>query len=196
MSAAKRAQLAAHWGSGTPFWERYVLWVQGVAVGDWGTSLRYNAPVIHVVGERFASSFVLMVSAWLLSGVLGVTLGIAAGAHRDGPVDRVVRGACIALSSTPAFWVGIVALMVFSVALGWFPIGFSAPIGASVSDISLFERVRHVPYRCSPSRSPDFPASPSIRVKRSLTCWRAITLLARARGESGRDVCLRHGFAI
>ena len=34
--------------------------------------------------------------------------------------------------------------MVFSVALGWFPIGFSAPIGASVSDISLFERVRHV----------------------------------------------------
>ena len=79
MSAAKRAQLAAHWGSGAPFWERYVLWAQGVVVGDWGTSLRYNAPVIHVVGERFASSFVLMVSAWLLSGVLGVTLGIAAG---------------------------------------------------------------------------------------------------------------------
>lgn len=195
MSAAKRAQLAAHWGSGAPFWERYVLWAQGVVVGDWGTSLRYNAPVIHVVGERFASSFVLMMSAWLLSGVLGVTLGIAAGAHRDGPVDRVVSGACIALSSTPAFWVGIVALMVFSVALGWFPIGFSAPIGASVSDISLFERVRHV---ALPALTLSVTGLPTTALH---TREKVVDVLesdyvrfARARGESSRDILLRHGF--
>lgn len=144
MSAAKRAQLAAHWGSGTPFWERYVLWVQGVAVGDWGTSLRYNAPVIHVVGERFASSFVLMVSAWLLSGILGVALGIAAGVHRDGPIDRVVRGSCIMLSSTPAFWVGIVALMVFPSLSDGFPLVSRHPLAQAFRTSPWFERVRHV----------------------------------------------------
>ena len=122
-----RAQLAAHWGAGTPLPERYALWAQGVLHGDWGISLRYNAPVSQVVGERFAGSLALMATAWVLSGVVGIVLGIAAGRHRDGAVDRVIRGACIVLSSTPAFWLGIVALMVFSVALGWFPLASPLP---------------------------------------------------------------------
>lgn len=51
MSAAKRAQLAEHWGASTPLPERYLMWARGVLAGDWGMSLRYNAPVVQVVGR-------------------------------------------------------------------------------------------------------------------------------------------------
>lgn len=63
MSEAKRAQLAAHWDVGVPLLERYGTWLVDALHGDWGTSLRFNAPVPAVVGERFASSAALMLIA-------------------------------------------------------------------------------------------------------------------------------------
>ncbi len=51
MSEAKRAQLAAHWDVGVPLLERYGTWLVDALHGDWGTSLRFNAPVPAVVGE-------------------------------------------------------------------------------------------------------------------------------------------------
>lgn len=41
----------------------------------------YNAPVAQVIGERFALSFILLASAWLLSGLLGIMLGLTAGRY-------------------------------------------------------------------------------------------------------------------
>lgn len=139
MGEAKRAQLASHWGVDVPIWERYLSWLGDVLAGDWGTSLRYNAPVVQVVATRAANSLLLLATAWLLSGVLGLVLGVAAGMLRDRLLDRVVRGLCYVLASTPAFWVGLLALMVFSVSLGWFPLGFSAPIGVPASKVTVFQ---------------------------------------------------------
>ena len=194
MSAAKRAQLAEHWGAGTPLLERYALWAQGALHGDWGVSLRYNAPVAQVVGERFASSCALMLTAWVLSGAIGVLLGIVAGIHRDEPVDRGIHGACIVLSSTPAFWVGIVALMVFSVALGWFPLGFSAPIGVHAADVSLLERIHHM---ALPALTLALTGVPSVALH---TREKTIDVLesdyvrfARARGLSTWGALRHHG---
>lgn len=194
MSAAKRAQLAEHWGAGTPLLERYALWAQGALHGDWGVSLRYNAPVAQVVGERFASSCALMLTAWVLSGVIGVLLGIVAGIHRDEPVDCGIHGACIVLSSTPAFWVGIVALMVFSVVLGWFPLGFSAPIGVHAADVSLLERLHHM---ALPALTLALTGVPSVALH---TREKVIDVMGsdyvrfvRARGESTGSILRRHG---
>lgn len=194
MSAAKRAQLAEHWGAGTPLPERYALWAQGVLHGDWGISLRYNAPVSQVVGERFAGSLALMATAWVLSGVVGIVLGIAAGRHRDGAVDRVIRGACIVLSSTPAFWLGIVALMVFSVALGWFPLGFSAPIGVGAQSVTLLDRVHHLVLPAL-TLSVSGVAGVALHTREKMidVLESDYVRFALARGESPRHVLLRHG---
>ena len=83
MSEAKRAQLAAYWGADTPVWERYAAWASSLLQGDWGTSLRYNAPVAEVIASRAANSLALMGVAWVVSGVLGFVLGVAA-ALREG----------------------------------------------------------------------------------------------------------------
>lgn len=144
MSEAKRAQLASYWGGDVPFWERFANWAGALMQGDMGTSLRFNAPVSEVIAHRAANSLALMGIAWLLSGVLGFALGVAAGARRGGALDRVVRSYCFLLASTPTFWLGLLILMVFAVQLGWFPIGFSVPIGVSAADVTLADAVHHL----------------------------------------------------
>lgn len=144
MGEARRAQLTEYWGANTPLWERYGNWAMGVLQGDWGTSLRFNAPVVDVVAHRFLNSAVLMLCAWVLSGVFGLAMGVVAGVFRGRWPDKVVRGYCFVLASTPAFWLGLVVLMVFSVQLGWFPLGFSVPIGVSAADVTVLDAARHV----------------------------------------------------
>ncbi|MDO4437012.1 MAG: ABC transporter permease [Coriobacteriaceae bacterium] len=194
VSAEKRAQLAAHWGVGVPLWERYVSWLGGVLHGDWGTSLRFNAPVAQVVGERFARSFALMATAWALSGVLGLALGMVSGARVGSTLDNVIRRCCIVLSATPAFWVGIVALMVFSVWLGWFPLGFSTPIGVDPASVTVLDRVRHM---VLPALVLSLTSMPSIALH---TREKVVDVMAsdyvrfaRARGESTTEILRRHG---
>lgn len=144
MSAEKRAQLASWWGSGTPLMERYWSWLTAALHGDLGVSLRYNAPVLDVLADRAGASLLLMAVAWALSALLGMALGVVAGACRDRWPDRLVRTWCYLVSATPTFWLGMVALMVFAVRLGWFPVGFAAPIGASSASVTWAERLHHL----------------------------------------------------
>ena len=144
MSEQKRAELRAYWGANEPLPERYAHWASDAVRGDFGTSLRCNAPVAQVVAQRAGNTLMLMAVAWVLSGAIGLSLGIVAGVCRGRWPDRIVRGYCFVLSSTPAFWLGLVALMVFSVWLGWFPFGFSVPIGVDAASVSLAERLHHL----------------------------------------------------
>ena len=194
MSEAKRAQLASYWGVDVPFWERFANWAGALLQGDMGTSLRFNAPVSEVIAHRAANSLALMGIAWLLSGVLGFALGVAAGARRGGALDRVVRSYCFLLASTPTFWLGLLILMVFAVQLGWFPIGFSVPIGVSAADVTLADAVHHL---VLPALTLSVTGVANIALH---TREKVVDVLesdyvrfARARGESELSVIVHHG---
>lgn len=144
MSEAKRAQLAEYWGVDVPIWQRYFNWLGAVLQGDWGTSLRYNAPVADVIAWRAGNTLLLMAVAWVVSGALGFALGVVAGVKRGSVVDRVVKAYCFVLAATPTFWLGLVFLMVFAVSLGWFPIGFSTPIGKAAADVTVLDVAHHM----------------------------------------------------
>ena len=194
MSEAKRAQLASYWGGDVPFWERFANWAGALLQGDMGTSLRFNAPVSEVIAHRAANSLALMGIAWLFSGVLGFALGVAAGARRGGALDRVVRSYCFLLASTPTFWLGLLILMVFAVQLGWFPIGFSMPIGVSAADVTLADAVHHL---VLPALTLSVTGVANIALH---TREKVVDVLesdyvrfARARGESELSVIVHHG---
>lgn len=194
MSEAKRAQLASYWGGDVPFWERFANWAGALMQGDMGTSLRFNAPVSEVIAHRAANSLALMGIAWLFSGVLGFALGVAAGAHRGGALDRLVRSYCFLLASTPTFWLGLLILMVFAVQLGWFPIGFSVPIGVSAADVTLADAVHHL---VLPALTLSVTGVANIALH---TREKVVDVLesdyvrfARARGESELSVIMHHG---
>ena len=144
MSEEKRAALAEYWGANTPIWERYIHWLGAALQGDFGTSLRFNAPVGHVIALRAGNTLALMLVAWIISGVLGLFLGIVAAMKRGTWVDKLVKGYCFVLAGTPTFWLGLVFLMVVAVSLGWFPVGFSVPIGKAAADVTPFDAVHHL----------------------------------------------------
>lgn len=141
MSPEQIARLEAYWGVDAPAAERYLGWLGDVLRGDFGLSLLYRRPVLEVIGQRLAGSLGLLVCAWILSGALGLALGVLAGANRGRWPDRLIRGGCLTVSSTPAFWLALLLLMVFAVWLKVLPIGLSVPIGGGQA--TLLERLRH-----------------------------------------------------
>lgn len=182
MSPEQVARLEEYWGMNTPPLERYLGWLGSALRGDFGTSLLYRRPVAEVIGQRLSNSLGLLVFAWLLSGALGLALGMIAGANRGRWPDRLVRGGCLVLSGTPAFWLALVLLMVFSVWLKVLPIGFSAPVGGAA--VTLAARLRHA---VLPALTLSIAGAANIalhtREKAIDVLDSEYVLLARARGE-------------
>ena len=144
LSEDQKAALAQYWGSDLPLWQRYVNWLGSALQGDLGTSLRFNLPVSEVLAARSGNTLLLMLVAWLFSGAIGLTLGVVAGYNKDRVPDAVIKGICFVLASTPAFWFGLVMLIVFAVWLGWFPIGFSVPIGKTADEVTILDTLYHL----------------------------------------------------
>ena len=194
MSQEQVEALLAYWGVDTPPLTRYLGWLGDVVKGDFGTSLLYRRPVLEVVGERLSSSLILLLSAWILSGILGLILGVVAGAFRGRLPDRLIRGYCVVISSTPAFWLAILLLLIFSVWLGWFPIGMSVPVGMESSSVTVFDRLYHA---VLPALTLSITGVANIalhtREKMADVLESDYVLFARARGEDARGIVLRHG---
>ncbi len=194
MSAEQIDKLNAYWGVDTPAAERYLNWLSGVLHGDFGTSLLYRQPVLTVIGQRLAASVGILTAAWLLSGVLGLTLGVLAGAFHGRLPDRLIRGYCLLISSTPAFWLAIVLMLIFSVWLGWLPIGLSVPIGMEQAAVSVADRIRHAILPVL-TLSITGVANIALHTREKMIDVLAsdYVFFARARGESTRSIVLRHG---
>lgn len=140
----QRENIAEYWGLNQSKVEQFMHWGKAVLHGDLGTSLLYRSEVAGVIGERFVASLALMVVAWIISGIAGFLLGIIAGMKEGTWIDRLIKGYCFTLASTPAFWLGLLLLMFFSVWLGWFPIGLGSPAGVLSADVSMLERLKHL----------------------------------------------------
>lgn len=143
MSPEQIARLENYWGVNTPAAERYLNWLEAALRGDFGTSLLYRRPVLEVIGQRLGSSLWLLLTAWVLSGTLGLTLGVLAGTQRGRWPDKLIRGFCLVLSSTPSFWLALMLAVIFSVWLRILPIGFAVPIGSLADSVTLADRLRH-----------------------------------------------------
>jgi len=140
----QRQAIAEYWGLHDPPVERFMHWSGALLRGDWGTSMIYRQPVLDVIQERLMGSFALMAVSWALAGVIGFALGIIAAMKRGTWIDRLISWICYTLASTPAFWMGLLLMMVFAVWLGWFPIGLGVPSGVTADQVTLLDRIRHL----------------------------------------------------
>lgn len=194
VSEEQRAQIAEHWGLDKSPVEQYLIWVKNTLHGDMGESLTFHEPVTKVLGERFRASLLLMGTAWLLSGVLGVILGIVAGIYKDRWPDRIIKTFSLILASTPVFWIGLLVLMVFAVELQWFPLGLAVPIGKIESQVTWLERLHHL---VLPALTLSITGIANIvlhtRQKLIDVLESDYVLFARARGETMKELVLRHG---
>ena len=194
MSQEQIAQLEEYWGVNTPPVKRYVSWAGDFLHGDMGMSLLYRRPVSKVIGEKLANSLWLMASAWVISGVVGFVLGVAAGARKGRLTDKLISGYALVTASTPAFWLALVLLMVFAVWLKILPIGLSVPIGMEASAVTLGDRLVH---GILPVAALSITGISNIalhtREKMAEVMESDYVLFARARGESEWEIVKRHG---
>lgn len=115
---------AAFGGSDESLLVQYVDYLGNLARGDFGISVsRYPAPVSDVIGSGLAWTIGLMGIAVLLSFALGTVLGVRAAWNRGGWLDSIVPPLLAFVGAFPYFWLAMVALFVFGLGLGWFPLG-------------------------------------------------------------------------
>jgi peptide/nickel transport system permease protein len=189
-----RANLEQKWGLDKPVHVQYIYWFSNILRGDWGRSSIYNRSVLGVISQKAMASLALMGLAWVISGVLGFLLGIIGGMNREKWVDRLIRWYCITLASSPAFWIGLLLLMVFGVWLGWFPIGLGAPMGRMSGDVSVWEKIYHLVLPAL-TLSVAGVANIALHTREKLVevLQSEYILYAKARGESSWTALRRHG---
>ncbi len=194
VSPEQRALIEEYWGVNEPPVQRYLTWLGAVLRGDLGQSLLYRRPVADIIGERFANSLALMLCAWLFSGVIGFGLGCLMGVFRDRWPDKILKKICYLLSSVPTFWLGLLLLLLFAVKLGWFPIGFSAPIGVLDSEVTLWQRLHHLVLPAFTLSLMSF-ANIALHTRQKLVdvLNSEYVLFARARGARRWSILRRHG---
>jgi peptide/nickel transport system permease protein len=194
MSAEQQTRIAQRWGLDQPAPVRFVKWFRQIIQGNLGRSLIFNKPVSVVIGEKFAISLWLMAAAWMLSGVLGFGLGVLAGSHPDTLLDRGIRFYAYTLASTPAFWLGMVLMVIFSVSLKITPVCCAAPPGKSLADVSLWEWVHHLMLPAA-TLSIIGVANVALHTRQKLieVLQSDYALFARAQGENTWGLVLHHG---
>jgi len=120
--AAMRAKLESYYGLDRPLLAQYGKYLWGLAHGDLGVSIRYRVAVTQLVKERLPWTLLLVSSAMAITVLVGWSAGIHAAWRRGRGADRGLMAALLTLHSFPTFFVGSLAVLVFSVKLGWFPL--------------------------------------------------------------------------
>ena len=194
VSVEQRAKIAEYWGLNDPPVQRFLAWAGSVLHGDFGVSLLYRRPVLDIIVEKFGTSLALMMTAWIFSGVLGFAIGCVMGMFNGKWLDKIFKKICLIMCSIPTFWIGIVFLMVFSVMLGWFPMGMSVPQGVPADEVTLLQRIHHL---ILPALTLSFLSFANValhtREKLVDVLESDYVLFAKARGESSWSVLRRHG---
>lgn len=139
-TAEQREALTQRMGLDKPVPERYASWLSAAVRGDFGKSLLTDEPVGMRIAERLPATLLLAGTSFAASIVLGIPLGVISALRRNRPVDHAVGLFSVLGLSVPAFWLGIVLILIFSVELRVLP---SAGI-ATVGEDSIVDRLAHL----------------------------------------------------
>ena len=173
-------ELNRHLGLREPLHVQYALFLRSVFRGDFGQSFQYRAPALRVVTERLGATVQLALAALVLTVAVGVSLGIVAAVRRGTRYDYASTILAVLGQSLPNFWLGIMLILLFGVALRWLP-------------TSGFESGRHLILPAVTLAA--FPTALVARLTRSSmleVLGRDFIRTGRAKGLAERAVVLRH----
>lgn len=102
---------------------RYLNWIAGLAVGDFGRSYTYSSPVIDLIAERAVVSLPLAVMSLFLSTVIALPVGLYAASRRGSTADSIAMGTAQVGVAIPNFWFALILIYIFAVWLRLVPAG-------------------------------------------------------------------------
>ena len=117
-----REQIRVAYGLDQPLATRYLDWLGNLAHGDLGSSFQTKVPISQTLLERGPVSLELALLAMLVALLAAVPLGAYSAYRPGGVIDRVTTFLSSSTLAIPSFVLGVVAVWVFGVQLGWLPI--------------------------------------------------------------------------
>lgn len=147
LSPEDLARLKTEMGLDAPIHARYITWLGQVLQGDLGTSLVSKRPVLGEIGERIVNTLYLTVTAFTLSLVLSVPIGILSATRQYSRFDTFFTSFSFFGQSVPVFWMGLIVIIIFNVMLKtpegrpFLPGGGMQTIGAA---FDWGDRIRHL----------------------------------------------------
>jgi peptide/nickel transport system permease protein len=115
--------LRVTYGMDQPLYVQLAKYLLAVAQFDFGFSYRQNIPVMEAILDHLPATLLLMSSAVTLAVLVGVVAGAVAAMRAGSLWDRLLSMLSIGVFAAPSFWVGLMLTVVFSVHLGWLPVG-------------------------------------------------------------------------
>jgi len=128
-------------GLNGPLPVQYWNWLTGVVQGDLGYSVSTRRPIIDEIGPRIWPSLSLMIAASMFAIAFGIPAGVIAAVKQYGRADYILSGVTIVLISTPSFVIGLLAIYIFGVNLGWLPVGELYTFG---KEDDVIDRISHL----------------------------------------------------
>lgn len=128
--AAMREQL----GLGRPAPVRYLEWLRGALVGDFGVSLVSQTPVAQAIGPRLANTLFLALYAAVIAVPIAIVLGVLVALFRNSIFDRVANIATLTSISSPEFFLGYILILYLAVKTGYFPAIAKLSVDMSFAD--------------------------------------------------------------
>ncbi|MBI1959836.1 MAG: ABC transporter permease [Candidatus Rokubacteria bacterium] len=138
-------QLRREFGLDLPLIEQFLIYMGRLLTLDLGVSFLQQQPVLDLILDRLPATLVLMVTAISLAGVLGVGLGVAAARRQGSWIDNLVSVSALIIYATPAFWLGLMLIVLFSIKLDLLPSGGMMQIGAGKTSLAYaLDVARHL----------------------------------------------------
>nr|WP_315426807.1 ABC transporter permease [uncultured Albidiferax sp.] len=127
------------YGLDQPLVVQFGYWLKELAHGNLGQSIFLQRPVTQALWERAEPTTLLTLLAVAIATLIGVPCGIVSAVYRGKWIDQLVTGLAMLGASIPSFWLGLVLMQIFAVALGWFPVSGYGDPGAT-----LVERMHYL----------------------------------------------------
>ncbi|KEQ04750.1 MULTISPECIES: ABC transporter permease [Pseudorhizobium] len=120
--------IRSEYGLDQPMVTQFAIYMKDLVSGDLGTSIVSTRPVLDDLLRYAPATIELVLVAMTLGVIVGVPLGMLSAVYKDGPVDHFTRILSISGVAIPAFWLGILLQLYFSVDLGWLPVSGRLPL--------------------------------------------------------------------
>ncbi|MFZ4963881.1 MULTISPECIES: ABC transporter permease [Pseudomonas] len=144
-------QLRQQMGLDKPVVQQLLIYLGQVARLDLGYSYRNQTSVWSLIAERLPATLALMGSAFLLSSLLGIALGVLAARSREQRrwLDQLISQGALLLFAIPSFWLAMLLILLFSVSLDWLPAFGMETVAADFHGGAWWaDRARHLVLPC------------------------------------------------
>ncbi|MDR0464091.1 MAG: ABC transporter permease [Treponema sp.] len=138
-------EVRAFLGLDQPLVVQYFKWMGKMLVGDFGRSLLYRQPVVQVIKAPMSNTLMLNAITMLFVFIITIPLGITTAVKKGTIYDSSVQVVTILGLSLPSFIISLAAILIFSVLLGWLPIGGAYTPGFRGTGFALtLDKLKHM----------------------------------------------------